>query len=183
MAAAVNRPKSLLPKTPAAEEFYTISRYKIFFLGAKNPWLFTQVTFFVGLAGFFYFCIWNLLNFLAVAMIDTYPKVEKIKDLFIELGKKYEIATPMSMIKYMTLTNMIASGVMFLGLIIIWRRKKIGYYFIYGGLAVCLLTPLVFMGVKYIQAETRWFEYSYALILAVMLAIDLKLRPVGKNTP
>lgn len=180
MAAAVNRPKNLIPKAPAAEEFYTFSRYKVFFLGNKNPWWLTQLAFFVGLAGFFYFCIWNLLNFLAVAMINNYPKPEKIKALFIELGNKYEIAEPMTMVKYLSLTNIIASGVMFLGLIIIWRRKKMGYYFIYGGLVVCLLTPLVFMGTKYIEAETRWFEYSYALILAGLLTVDLRLRPVGR---
>lgn len=179
MAAAINRPKNLIPKAPKAEEFYTFSRYKVFFLGAKNPWWFTQLVFYIGLAGFFYFLIWNLLHFLAVSMVDIYPKAEKIKTLFIEIGTKYEIIDPLSKIKYMTLTNMIASGVMFFGLIIIWRRKKAGYFFVLGGLAVCILTPFLLMGMKYISAEITWFEYSYALILVTLLFIDLKIRPIG----
>lgn len=180
MAAAVNRPKIYIRPTPKAEEFYTFSRYKVFFLGSKNPWWFTQVTFYFGLLSFLYFLIWNLLNFLAVSMVFVYPKAEKVKMLFIELGQKYEIADPMSNIKWMAISNMIAAGVMFLGLLVIWRRKKIGYYFMFFGQIFCILTPLVFMGMKYVEAEISPFEYSMVFVVSCLLIADYFLRPVGK---
>ena len=180
MAAAVNRPKSFIPTTPSAEEFYTFSRYKVFFLGSKNPWWFTQITFFFGLGGFLYFCIWNTLNFLAVSLVSTYPTAEKIENVFFELGMKYGISEPMIQIKWMALTNMVASGVMFLGLLVIWRRKKIGYYFAFFGQLVCIATPFIFMGMKYVEAELKWFEYSFAFVVSGLLIADFYLRPVGK---
>jgi hypothetical protein len=181
MAAAVNRPKSFIPPTPKAEEFYTFSRYKIFFLGRKNPSWFTQLTFYFGLLSFLYFLIWNLLNFLAVSMVSVYPKAEKVKVLFVELGLKYDLIDPMKNIKWMALTNMLSATVMFFGLIIIWRRKKAGYYFAFIAQLVCIITPFVFMGIKYVRAEMSPFEYSLVFLVSCLLAIDVYLKPFQKG--
>ncbi len=180
MAAAVNRPKSFIPSTPKAEEFYTFSRYKVFFLGSKNPWWFTQVTFYFGLVSFLYFLIWNLLNFLAVTMVSVYPKADKIKELFFSLGVKYNIWEPMVKIKWMALTNIAAASVLFLGLLVIWRRKKIGYYFTFFCQLVCIITPFIFMGVEYVKAEVSAFEYSLVFVVSCLLVVDFYIRPVGK---
>lgn len=152
------------------------SRLKNFFLGKENPGFYTRIIFIAGFISFLWFFSWNLLNLLALRMIENDDKMKHLKMIFYELRDNYGVYDVFTAYFLMVIVSLSGSALMFIGLLFVWRKKIWASYLFLAGQTICLLSPVLFMGMSFFLNEMSPAEYFGPLFLILLFAIEIWLQ-------
>ncbi len=143
-----------------------------FILGKENPRWFTRLNCNLAFVYCLYVFIWAFIVLIALEYGKNLPNYENWHGLFLHLGAKYNILNiEQAFIVY--LLFLFASVVsIFIGTLFVWRKKKNGYYLVYFGITVTLISPLILMGIEYVKNECGWWEFGIGGLVGVLFFLD-----------
>ncbi|MFZ5554644.1 MAG: hypothetical protein ACOZCO_16130 [Bacteroidota bacterium] len=149
------------------------SRIKNFLLGKEKPSLYTQIACITGFISFAWFFSWYLLNLLALHMIETEEKLKGLKMVFYQLKDKYGLYDVFTTYYLMVLICLAASGIMFVGLLFSWRKKLWAPYLFIVSQTICIIIPVVFMGISYFINEMSPAEQFGPFLPLLLFIIEI----------
>lgn len=145
-------------------------RIWIFIVGTEKPNMLTQISVALGLCIWFYFFSWHLLTFLSLTLMENLEKANELDSAFNRIGGKYQMLLPGNITTYLwihSLIQLIVFSVSLVGLILIWRKKKIGFLlYIFSNASTYIITFFV-LGLAYMANELSFFDF--VLLLAATL--------------
>ncbi len=145
-------------------------RIWIFIVGTEKPNMLTQISVALGLCIWFYFFSWHLLTFLSLTLMENLDKANELDSAFNRIGGKYQMLLPGNITTYLwihSLIQLIVFSVSLVGLILIWRKKKIGFLlYIFSNASTYIITFFV-LGLAYMANELSFFDF--VLLLAATL--------------
>ena len=138
----------------AVEPKNLLQRVRRLILGKEKPNFLTRVSCGVGFVVWIYLISWHLLTFIALFLFDTLKSSDVIRASFNRVGGRYIQGDPINHLLVYSVMEIIIYLVMLIGLILIYRKKKIGFLlFVFGGAATFLVTFFI-MGYTYLAEET-----------------------------
>lgn len=141
-------------------------RIWIFIVGTEKPNMLTQISVALGLCIWFYFFSWHLLTFLSLTLMENLDKAHELDSAFNRIGGKYQMLLPGNITTYLwihSLIQIIVFSVSLVGLILIWRKKKIGFLlYIFANASTYIITFLV-LGLAYMANELSFFDFVLLL--------------------
>lgn len=139
---------------PTVEPKNLLQRVRRLILGKQKPNLLTRVSCGIGLVLWIYLISWHVLTFVALMLFDTLKSSEVIRASFNRVGGRYIQGDPINHLIIYSMLEIIIYIVMLFGLILIYRKKKLGFLlFVFGGLATFLVTFFI-MGYNFLMKET-----------------------------
>lgn len=147
-------------------------RIKVFFLGKETPKLFTRINCNLGIVYLLYIFFWALIVFIALKSGKNLPNAEAWKKIFISIGSKYRIPDIQLAFTSYLIALLIASVLLFFGIILTWRKRISGYYFMFTGIGIAMTSALILMGIDYVQNESGWWEFAIGGLITVLFLID-----------
>lgn len=163
-----------------------------FIFGKKSPDRFTKLIVYSNLLIWICFTTWHLISYAAVSLRDLIYEEKKINvealifQRGIELGfSPYQFLN--HVIKYHFM-SIFAWGFIFIGLVLLWRKRKLFSFFIYIGLVSYTAILFIFMGSKYIVSDISfldkvWIGYLFvSCTLAAILLPRLNQITESENT-
>ena len=136
-----------------------LQRISRLILGKERPNFITQVSVILGFLIWVYLLAWHVLTFMAIILMDTLKQADRLEGAFMRVGSKlYGYENTINRLTVYTLAEFIVFTVVLIGLILIWRRKKVGFLiYVFGN--VCIpLTTIVVLGFDYFRLETPTFD-------------------------
>jgi hypothetical protein len=141
-------------------------RIWIFIVGTEKPNMLTQISVAFGLCIWFYFFSWHLLTFLSLTMMENLDKANELDSAFNRIGGKYQMLLPGNITTYLwihSLIQLIVFSISLTGLILIWRKKKIGFLlYIFSNASTYIITFFV-LGLAYMANELSFFDFVLLL--------------------
>lgn len=141
-------------------------RIWIFIVGTEKPNMLTQISVAIGLCIWFYFFSWHLLTFLSLTMMENLDKANELDSAFNRIGGKYQMLLPGNITTYLwihSLIQLIVFSISLTGLILIWRKKKIGFLlYIFSNASTYIITFFV-LGLAYMANELSFFDFVLLL--------------------
>ena len=137
-----------------------LQRIKTLFLGKKKPNFLTRISVGIAFIIWLYLMSWHLLTVLSLSLMNSLKHPEKIKATFTRKGSElYNIPDAMNALAFHSLIEIFVYIFILLGLILVWRKKKIGFlFFIIGNISGLLITILI-MGWAYLINETSIVDF------------------------
>lgn len=152
-----------------------------FIFGKNSPDRFTKFIVYTNLLIWLCFTAWHLISYFAISLRDLIFEEKKInvQELIfqrgIELGfSPYQFLN--HILKYHFI-SIFAWGFVFVGLVLLWRKKKIFSFFIYIGLVAYVAILFLFMGRKYIATDVTFLDKIWVGYLFVSCSLAVFLRP------
>ncbi len=130
-------------------------------LGSIKPNWMTRISVLIGFFVWLYFVVWQAFIFTSILLVNQFKNPELIKTTFAKIGGKYNFNikyaqfnwNTMDVMFYHSLALFILFSVSLIGLVIVYRRKKIGYViYLLGNISIVLFTVL-FLGIKYFKEQ------------------------------
>lgn len=119
-------------------------KLKFLFLGKERPNFLTRVSVGIGFVIWLYLFSWHILALLTITLLDSLKHPEKIKAAFNTIGPKYGFKDVMNSLITHSIIEIAIYIFILVGLILIWRKKKIGFlFYIIGNTATVLVTILM----------------------------------------
>lgn len=142
-----------------------LSGIRALLFGKKKPSILTRILCWSSLTVFAIFFGWYLLNLIALKMIDTMPNAAKLKLVFEDIAYRYQISDIYQSCTNMALAGLFGSIALFIGVMLVWRELKMGYYFLFAGLFLIAFSPMLFIGVNYLANEQAGWEYLLPILV------------------
>lgn len=149
--------------------------------GRKRPNLYTRITAYINLLIWCVFFCWHLISYFAISLRETIYVEKKInvEELIFRRGTElgfepYHFLN--HLLKYHFI-SIICWGVVFLGIVLIWRRMKIFSFFLFGALAVYFLVLFFYMGKNYFIQDTTLFDKILLALIVVNSLLYVFLIP------
>lgn len=148
------------------DEKTLIQKIKFLIIGSDKPNWATRLSVLIGFAIWVYFIIYLLVIAFSILFVDALENPELIRSTFGSIGGKYNFnilyeSMNWAAIDVILYHALISSGLLFislLGLIFIYRRKKLGYIlYIFGNMATAIFTVL-FLGLSYFRDQITSFD-------------------------
>ncbi len=149
-------------------------KVKQLILGKERPNLLTRVSVGVGFLIWVYLFSWHLLSFLSLIMMHGLkPGWKKsVVPAFNRVGSKlYGYADTINTIQVHALIQFAVFFMMLLGLILIYRKKRLGFLLYIIGAGGSLLATLMVMGNKYFFAEVTKIDFVLIIGSALYFAV------------
>lgn len=153
--------------------FVIVFRNWIF--GKKRPDIYTRLTFFANLIIWFMFIVWSAFSYFAVVSREW---IQQHKGIHVEsiIAKRGAALgfSPGEFLSKLELTNfvsLICWVIFFVGLILLYRKKKIFAYFTLFPIAVYLILNGLYLGFDYFLEDITLFDKILILISATSLIV------------
>lgn len=155
-------------------------------MGKQRPNFLTRISVIAGFIVWLYLLSWHILVLLSTTLIDTVHKSSYVRAAFTTVGSKYGLVDPLNQLLANSFVQVIVYLVILVGLILIWRRKKIGFLMvIFSYLATFILTFFI-LGLKYLLAESSIVDlvliFSSVLYFALGLFLFSKWKSPDNQT-
>jgi hypothetical protein len=151
-------------------------RIRAFFMGQEPPSLFTRINCNLGLLYLFYIFGWTLVVFLSLNFGKNLPHAGNWDKLFTAIGEKYAITDIHFSFTVYLLTLLVASAVLFAGMVTAWRRKIVGFILVMAAALVSTVSPLLILGLPYVKNECGWWEFAFGGMVFSLFTIDYLVR-------
>lgn len=157
-----------------------VQKIKILVLGKEKPNLFTRFSVIIGFFIWLYFTVWQLLIFLSIVWVDKLENAKTIKKTFAIIGGKYGFnikygLDTMHILFYHSLAIFVLCFFSLVGLIFIYRQKRIGHIIFVLSNVINILFTIVFLGGTYYTEQISSFDkilfYLFTLYFAVVLFV------------
>lgn len=158
-----------------------------FIFGKKSPDLFTKFVVFTNMLIWLCFTAWHLISYFAISLRDLIYEEKKINvqalifERGIELGfSPYQFLN--HIIKYHFI-SIFAWGFIFIGLALLWRKKRLFSFFIYIGIVSYAAILYIFMGSQYIATDVTlldkiWVAYLFGSCTLAAFLLPYLNRPI-----
>jgi len=145
-----------------------VQKIKRIILGKEKPNLFRRVSVLIGFVIWLYFTIWQGLIGISVIFADKLQNPELIKDSFNRIGAKYAFLHRWGMnttevLVAHSLVMFVFYGLSLFGLILIYRKQKIGHILYFFSNSIAIVFTIVFLG-------WRYFNYEITLVDKIIFA-------------
>jgi hypothetical protein len=130
--------------------------------GTSAPDTMTKVSFYVSLFIWSMFFIWSLLSFGAIYFRETIqnekqiPVSDMINERGIELG--FDSGNFIDRLLVFHAIGLVAWIIVFIGIVLIWRKVSNYVYFFFGGTSIYFLTMLFYLNIDYYMEDTTFFD-------------------------
>jgi hypothetical protein len=153
--------------------------------GSKAPDSLTKVSFYISLLIWFMFFIWSLLSFGAIYFRETIqnekqiPVSDMINERGIELG--FDSGSFVDRLLVFHSISLVAWFIVFIGIVLIWRKVSNYIYFFFGGTSIYLLTMLFYLNFDYYLEDTTFFDKIAFIALNLVGLINTLLAKSETN--
>jgi len=152
-----------------------IQKVKFFVLGKEKPNWMTRISVLVGFFISLYFLIWQGFIFLVILFVNQFEDPELIKSTFSRIGGQYNFNiryaaydwTAVDVIFYHALGSIILISISIVGLIIIYRRKNLGYITYLSGNVLTALFTIIFLGAKYTSEQISIVDKIILIVITL----------------
>jgi hypothetical protein len=147
--------------------------------GASTPDIMTKVSFYSSLVIWLIFFIWSLLSFGAIYFRETIqnekqiPVSDMINERGLELG--FDSGDFIDRLLVFHSIGTIAWIIVFIGIVLIWRRVSNYVYFFFGGTSLYFLTMLFYLNIDYYLEDTTFFDKIAFIALNLIGALNTLL--------
>ena len=149
-------------------------KIKQLILGKERPNLLTRVSVGAGLVIWVYLFSWHLLTFLSLQMMSGLKPGWRrdVVPAFHRVGSKlYGYADTVNMLSVHALVQFLMYFMILLGLILIWRKKKLGFLlYIFGAIGSLIVTTII-LGWDYLINETTATDFVLIIGSTLYFAI------------
>ncbi|MEO9533051.1 MAG: hypothetical protein ABJG68_08950 [Crocinitomicaceae bacterium] len=149
-------------------------KIKQLILGKERPNLLTRVSVGAGLVIWVYLFSWHLLTFLSLQMMSGLKPGWRrdVVPAFHRVGSKlYGYADTVNMLSVHALVQFLMYFMILLGLILIWRKKKLGFLlYIFGAIGSLIVTTII-LGWDYLINETTPTDFVLIMGSTLYFAI------------
>lgn len=147
------------------EKLTLTQRLRRLLLGKEKPNLATRLSVNVAFGVWVYLASWQVLTFMVLMLMNSLEDAAVIEGAFNRLGSKMYRFT--NTVELLSIHNLVQLGIYWLilvSLILIYRKKRIGFLLYVIGNVSLILSTILIMGLKYFQTET---SYSYLILIGV----------------
>jgi hypothetical protein len=143
--------------------------------GSEDPDTYTKFSFFFALAGWGIFFLWSVLGTVAIRsrefIIDN--KEIDLRALLEARAAKlgYETASFISRLETFYTLSVALWFLVFVGLVLMWRRKMIFAWFFFGGVLLYLILMWAMLGFSYFRNDTTLFDKVALFVLIAHTAV------------
>lgn len=152
------------------------SRLRRSFLGTGTPGWFTRINCNVAILYFIYVFGWALAVFIAFQFGQNLPKAKNWNELFEAIGAKYQIPNIHFAFSAYLLTMLLCSLILLIGVMLVWRTKMKGFYWVFTALVILEVTPFLLLGMEFIRHEEGWWEFVIPGLILVLFLTDFLIR-------
>lgn len=161
-------------------------RHMVF--GSNSPDNYTKFSFFLGLIIWFVFIVWSVLSMVAIRMRDAIFQGKEIdveqliENRGLQLG--FEPGTFTDRLTNYYTFSVICWILVFIGLVLLWRKHIAFIWFFFGGCGLYLLSMWIMLGFGYYNQDTTFFDkIAFALLIGhtVVYAYFLKREQSGNK--
>ncbi|MFT5821852.1 MAG: hypothetical protein ACI8ZM_003108 [Crocinitomix sp.] len=141
-------------------------------MGSEKPNLLTRVSVISGALVWFYLFVWQLMTFISTLLIGNVHESGTIRSAFYTLGNaNYGLRDTVSSMKMHAMVQLIIYFIVLASLILIWRKRKIGFLIYVVGNITSLLITVLMLGWAYLLNEVPIFDFI--LITATTLYFSI----------
>lgn len=151
-------------------------RIRRFLMGKEGPDLLTRVSVIAGALIWIYLFAWQLMTFVSTMLIGNVHESGKLRSAFYNLGKtNYNLNDTVSTLKMHSLIQIIIYLLILASLILIWRKRKVGFLIYVVGNVASLFITMVMMGWGYLLNEIPIFDFILIGITTIYFSIGILL--------
>ncbi len=164
--------------------FVIILRHWLF--GKKKPDMLTRITFLANFVIWILFLIWSCFSYFAVNSREWIWEQKKLAVTWIieqrgaQLG--YEKGEFLAMLEFTSLLAIFCWGIFFVGLVLLYRKKKIFIYFTLIPLLAYVVMNSFYLGFNYFIEDITLFDKVLFLISGVSLLIAAFMIRSGRDS-
>ncbi|MDX1652731.1 MAG: hypothetical protein R3277_09575 [Brumimicrobium sp.] len=142
--------------------------------GSKKPDSFTRIVFSVVLFSWFLLMMWNMISYFVLLSSEIIKKnkVFSINEIIRRNGRDlgFNGQDFLEAITQFYFINLFVWGVIFIGVILLYRKKTLYPFFLLGGLAVHFILMFFMLGFQYFIEDVSTFDkILYAVIVGFVL--------------
>ena len=146
-------------------------KFRNIIFGKKTPDVYTKITFICNLFIWITFMLWNSVSYFTITMRSVIFEQKGIPVELIIQKRGIELGfEPNEFLPYLLTFHAVAIicwGMVFFGLILLYRKKKQFSYFILGGTLFYLGMSILYLNFNYFLLDTTTFDKIALLILIV----------------
>lgn len=157
-------------------------RVKRIILGSKKPNLLVRVSVLGGFLIWLFLSSWHLLTLLSLVLFRNLDKASRIGSNYQSIGYKYGYTDPINRLLFHSIFQLAIYFIILVGLILIWRRKKIGLLIYIIANVSTLLFALILMGTPYLSNEITLLDYCLIGITTLYFGLGFFLFYRDKST-
>jgi hypothetical protein len=151
-----------------------IIRVRNFILGKKKPDGFTRVSFLIALFIWLLLTAWNAISYFVVLSADIIyeNKGFSVKEIIRIHGRKmgFNGQEFLDALTNFYFINLFIWGIVFVGLVFMYRKMKVYPLFIFGGLIVHFAYMFFILGLQYFLEDISFFDkICYVILLGVII--------------
>jgi len=139
--------------------------------GEDSPEVILQVSVYINLIFWFIFQLWHLISYFAISYRDIILSEKKINVEILILNRGAELGfDPAVFLENLLTFHKIAIFfwlVVFVGIVMMWRKHRFYLYFLYIPLILHPLTEWYLLGSKYLMEDSTFFDKLSFFILLV----------------
>lgn len=141
-----------------------------FLYGKQKPDVYTRVTAYVNTLIFFLFLLWHVLSFSVISLREIIKehKAIDVEALIFARGEKlgYRPYYFLENLMQFHLLAIISWGIVFVGILFIWRKKRFFAWFFIVAFAVYFASLFNLLGVRYFNEDILWFDKILWIVFA-----------------
>jgi hypothetical protein len=151
-----------------------LQRVRNLILGQEKPNFFTRISVTTGFIIWIYLFSWQVLSFIAFMLMGSLKQAKLVEGSFSRVGQKlYDIPNILNRLLIHSFAEFVAFGLVLLGLILIWRKRKLGFViYVVGNLSI-LLSTLFILGREYLFSEVSSFDIILILASSAYFGIGI----------
>ncbi len=150
----------------------SIQRFKRLILGSDKPNLITRASVISGFVIWLYLFSWQLLTFLSIILLGNLEQSAYIKAIYVHVGNAYDNNIINKLFLH-SISQIIVYLIILAGLILIWRKRKIGFLMYIIGFMTSLIITFIILGLKYMTREIPVFDYILILSSLIYFSIGI----------
>ena len=162
-----------LEKTRKRTAFQRIKRI---ILGKQRPNLLTRISVLVGFVVWIYLFLWQFMTLISLLLMPNLEQSDYLKPIYKKVGEYYYgYEDTYNQLLMHSFVQIIICMVLFIGLVLIWRKLKLGIVlFILGNIATLFVTYFL-MGQDYLINETPIVDFVLIGVLILYFSLGFFL--------
>lgn len=143
--------------------------------GKRSPDTITKITFYLNLSIWFMFMLWTAVSSYAIGARDLIYRQKNVPIDYIihkrgeELG--YTGDDFVNRLSTYNLAGLILWALVFIGLVLLFRKMKVFIYFLLGSVVIYLLLTIFYLGWDYFMQDTTTFDKIALFTMIISVAV------------
>ncbi|WP_027420214.1 hypothetical protein [Crocinitomix catalasitica] len=134
-------------------------RFKNIVLGKTRPNILTRLSVIAGFAVWIYLISWHILTLISLVLVGNLKNGGYVKAAYENIGfKQYFYFDTYQQLTIYTLAEILILFISLIGLVLIWRKKRIGFICYMLAQVALILTAYLYMGARFFELEFGYFD-------------------------